>query len=211
MLKIGVLALQGDFAEHISMVTGLGVQAVQVRYQEQIEELDGLIIPGGESTAIARLTDDGREPIFQAILRRASFKPRDGRRPMPVYGTCMGSIFLAKRIEGSSQGRLALMDITVNRNAFGPQKNSFAEELPIKGLGMQAYKAVFIRAPMITAAEPHVEVLAEVEAFGRSGICMARQEHLLVSTFHPELTTDSRVHRYFLNMVEAGCRELACV
>lgn len=228
-IKIGVLALQGDFREHKQMLESAYDQCVstdrfyadfdlvvdEIRYAEQIDQIDALIIPGGESTAIARLTDDGREPIFSAIQQRASL---DAECPMPVYGTCMGSIFLAREIEGSSQGRLALMDICVRRNAFGPQKKSFEQEIAISDLNLgldldlaaqkqdqdQDYNAVFIRAPMIIKCGPEVQVLATIEAMDQKGICMARQKNLLVSTFHPELTDDIRVHKYFLEMVKSA-------
>lgn len=215
-IKIGVLALQGDFREHKHMLesafeqcqlvdpsyTDFDLVVDEIRYAHQIEQIDALVIPGGESTAIARLTDDGREPIFSAIQQRAAL---DAEHPMPIYGTCMGSIFLAREIEGSSQGRLALMDICVRRNAFGPQKKSFEQEIAIDGLTEdQDYNAVFIRAPMIVKTGPEVQVLASIEAMDQKGICMARQKNLLVSTFHPELTEDIRVHRYFLEMVKSA-------
>jgi pyridoxal 5'-phosphate synthase pdxT subunit len=189
--KVGVLALQGDFAEHVSILTKCGAEAMQVRHSWQLEDLDGLIIPGGESTTLDKLTSDNNDPIFDAIRKKASVDM------MPVYGTCMGSIFLAREIEGSSQGRLALMDIKVRRNAFGPQKCSFETDLEIEALGAPAFPAVFIRAPMILSCGPSVEVLARFQ----DGIVMARQNNLLVSAFHPEITDDSRVHEYFLRMI----------
>jgi 5'-phosphate synthase pdxT subunit len=187
---IGILALQGDFAEHGQILTKCGADTVQVRHAYQLAELDGLVIPGGESTTIAKLTGETTDPIFDAIKTRAL-------QGMPIYGTCMGSIFLAREIEGSSQGRLALMDIKVRRNAFGPQRCSFETDLPIDALGAPPFPAVFIRAPLILSCGPEVEVLAK---FG-DGIVMARQDNLLVSAFHPEITDDSRVHEYFLQMV----------
>jgi 5'-phosphate synthase pdxT subunit len=193
---IGVLALQGDFAEHAHMLTKCGAEAIQVRHSWQIDQLDGLVIPGGESTTIAKLTGETTDPIFDAIRNRAV-------AGMPIYGTCMGSIFLASEIEGSTQGRLALMDIKVRRNAFGPQRNSFETDLAIPALGEAPFPAVFIRAPIVLSCAPSVEVMSE---FG-PGIVMARQNNLLVTAFHPEITGDVRVHQYFLDMV-LSAREL---
>lgn len=200
-MKIGVLALQGDFAEHLRALEGCGAEAIAVRYPEQIDEIDGLVIPGGESTAVAKLTGEGEAPIFKAIQERA-------RGGMPVYGTCMGSIFLAREIEGSNQGRLGLMDIKVKRNAFGPQRKSFEMELDIASISQdnQAFPAVFIRAPVILSAGPTVKVLAQIEDEDcsdlGSAIVMARQGQYLVTAFHPEITGDLRVHRYFISMVK---------
>lgn len=191
MSIIGVLALQGDFAEHAQMLNRCGADAIEIRRAHQLDQIDGLIIPGGESTTIHRLTVDGIDTIFDAIKDKAN-------SGLPIYGTCMGSIFLAKTIEGSSQGRLALMDITVRRNAFGPQKNSFEQLLEIPAIGSPAFRAVFIRGPLIVSCSPEVEVLARVDA----GIVMARQANYLATAFHPEITEDCRVHEYFLSMVD---------
>jgi len=191
MTTIGVLALQGDFAEHAHMLRSCGADAVDVRRAAEIGQVDGLIIPGGESTAIARLTFDNNDPVFDTIRQRAV-------TGMPIYGTCMGSIFLAKEIEGSTQGRLALMDITVRRNAFGPQKFSCERQLEIAELGSEPFPAVFIRAPLIVSTRANVKVMASI----REGIVMARQGNLLVTAFHPEVTGDTRVHEYFLTMVD---------
>jgi len=209
---IGVLSLQGDVAEHCRSIEALGRRAVQVRYARQIDSIDGLIIPGGESTTIAKLTSDNQDAIFERIREFID-------AAMPVYGTCMGSIFLAKEIEGSVQGRLAAMDIKVRRNAFGPQRFSFETTLNIPVLGEEPMNAIFIRGPVILSAGEGVDVMARVDAnIGRLGktagslpdeaslydsyIVMARQKNLLVSSFHPELTDDYRVHNYFLAMVE---------
>lgn len=188
--------MQGDFAEHINMLTACGVKAVAVRYAAELDGLDGLIIPGGESTAVDKLTDDGSAPIFSAIKEKIT------QQQLPVYGTCMGSIFLAKDIEGSRQGRLAVMDVKVKRNAFGPQRRSFETDLAIAALGEEPFPAVFIRAPLITECGLGVEILARLN----EGIVMARQSNLLVTAFHPEITGDLRVHRYFLDMVEGHKR-----
>jgi 5'-phosphate synthase pdxT subunit len=190
-MKIGVLALQGDFAEHGQMLAHLGAEHVQVRHADQLDDLDGLIIPGGESTTIAKLTANAGDAIFDAIIDRS-------RSGMPIYGTCMGTIFLAREIEGYSQGRLALMDVKVRRNAFGPQKFSREEAVAIPALGPESFPVVFIRGPIIVSCGKGVEILARVD----EGIVMARQGNLLATAFHPELTGDLRVHRYFLNMVK---------
>jgi len=189
-LHIGVLALQGDFAEHAAMLEECGVTASEIRHSWQLKDVDGLIIPGGESTAIAKLTSDNNDPIFDTIRQRAL-------GGMPIYGTCMGSIFLASQIEGSQQGRLALMNISVKRNAFGPQRFSFETLVDIPILGAEPFHAVFIRGPIINSAGPGVEVLARVE----QGIVMARQGQYLVTAFHPEITDDTRVHEFFIRMV----------
>ncbi len=195
-LHIGVLALQGDFAEHAKMLEKCGARASEIRHSWQLKDVQGLVIPGGESTAIATLTSDNGDPIFDVIRERAL-------AGMPIYGTCMGSIFLAKEIEGSHQGRLGLMDIAVKRNAFGPQRFSFETIIDIPELGEKEFHAVFIRGPVISSVGPDVKVLAQVE----QGIVMARQGHYLVTAFHPEITEDTRVHEYFLNMVKES---LAC-
>ena len=191
-VRVGVLALQGDFAEHITALEKLGAEAFQIRRSPELGKADALIIPGGESTAIAKLASDNDDPIFDTIKSRV----QDG---MPVYGTCMGSIFLAKDIEGSNQGRLGLMDIKVRRNAFGPQRNSFQMPLQIECLGEKEFPAVFIRAPLILSCAPSVEVLATI----KEGIVMARQANMLVTAFHPEIAFDLRVHKYFLEMLLA--------
>lgn len=209
---IGVLSLQGDVAEHCRSIEALGRRAVQIRYARQLDGVDGLIIPGGESTTIAKLTADNSDAIFDRIREFID-------AGKPVYGTCMGSIFLAKEIEGSQQGRLAAMDIKVRRNAFGPQRFSFETTLNIPVLGDEPLNAIFIRGPVILSAGEGVDVMARVDAnIGRLGkttgslpdesalydsyIVMARQNNLLVSSFHPELTDDHRVHNYFVQMVE---------
>jgi 5'-phosphate synthase pdxT subunit len=193
-MRIGILALQGDFAEHQQMLSWCGASTVLVKHAQQLPELDGLVIPGGESTTIAKLTGaEAGQALFEGIIERA-------RTGLPVYGTCMGSIFLAREIEGSTQGRLALMDITVRRNAFGPQKFSREQLAEIPVLGDEPFPLIFIRGPIITSCSGGVDVLARID----EGIVMARQNNLLVTAFHPELTDDDRVHRYFLQMVEAA-------
>lgn len=191
MAVIGILSLQGDFAEHEDMLRRVGAQTRLVKRAEEIEGLDGLVIPGGESTTIARLTERASDTLFETIVRQAN-------SGMPIYGTCMGSIFLAREIEGSTQGRLALMDIKVRRNAFGPQKFSSEREIVIPALGAEPFNVVFIRAPVIVSCGEDVQVMATVE----EGMIMARQDNLLVTSFHPELTEDLRVHEYFFEMVK---------
>src|SRR3990167_4245930 len=192
MTTVGVLALQGSFAEHACMLEKCGAGAVEIRRASVLEDVDGLIIPGGESTTLAKLTSDNTDSIFGAIEKKIL-------SGMPVYGTCMGAIFLAKEIEGSTQGRLALMDIKVRRNFFGSQGHSFEQLLDIPTLGSEPFVAVFIRAPMILACGAAVEVLARID----DGVVLAKQGNMLVSAFHPELTGDTRVHGYFLSLVDA--------
>ena len=187
-MKIGVLALQGAFIEHEKIVRDLGAATVQVRLPAHLEDLDGLIIPGGESTTIGKLaTTYGLiEPL------------REFAREKPVWGTCAGMIFLAKDIGNDSQPLLGVMDITVNRNAFGRQVDSFETDLDISVLNGEPFHAVFIRAPVITAVNGNVAVLSALSA---NQIVAAQQDHLLVTAFHPELTPDSRLHQHFLRMV----------
>lgn len=187
---IGVLALQGAFAEHALRLREVGATPVEVRRAEQLAGLDGLIIPGGESTTIGKLaTTYGLiEPL------------REFARSKPTWGTCAGMIFLAKDIGSDRQPILGLMDITVNRNAFGRQIDSFEQALTIQPIGDPPFRAVFIRAPLVTHAAPGVDVLATLDD-GR--IVAVQQGHLLATAFHPELTADHRLHRYFLTRVTA--------
>ena len=190
-MKIGVLALQGAFIEHVKMLRQLDVEAVEVRLPQQLEGLDGLIIPGGESTTIGKLaTSYGLvKPLREFALSN------------PTWGTCAGMIFLAKDIGIEEQPILAAMDIQVNRNAFGRQVDSFETDLKIQGLGEERFHAVFIRAPIVVAVEPHVNVLARLDD---SRIVAVRQGHLLATSFHPELTNDLRLHSYFCAIVKEG-------
>lgn len=181
--KIGVLALQGDFREHRAVLENLGVSVVEVRLPEDLAGLHGLIIPGGESTTIGGLLE--RYGLSGAIIRRH-------KEGMAIWGTCAGAILLAKRIEGSQQKRLGLMDITVRRNAYGRQLDSFETELEVTGLG--GLHGVFIRAPMITRTGKGVEILASFE--GQP--VMVRQGNLLATTFHPEVSGSAKAHEYFL-------------
>jgi 5'-phosphate synthase pdxT subunit len=186
-VKIGVLALQGAVREHIQHIEALGATGIAVKWPKQLNEVGGLIIPGGESTTIGKLMV---EYGFVEAIR--SFNA-EGK---PIYGTCAGMILLAKKITEGDQPLLSLMDIEARRNAFGRQRESFEADLKIEEIGL--FKAVFIRAPWIETAGESVKILAE---FGNIKV-MARQGSLLVSAFHPELTGDLRVHKYFLNMVK---------
>ncbi len=192
-MKIGVLALQGDFAEHISMLRRLHVDTAEVRLPEHLKGLDGLIIPGGESTTIGKLaTDFGlMEPLREFGRRHA------------IWGTCAGAIFLSKDAR-RTQPLLNLMDIKVERNAFGRQVDSFEADLDIPEIKKvtgkdDLYHAVFIRAPIIESVENDAKALASV---GDHRIVAAQQGHWLATSFHPELTGDSRFHEYFLSLAD---------
>jgi 5'-phosphate synthase pdxT subunit len=187
-MKIGVLAVQGAFIEHVAILRELGVEAVEVRLPEQLEGLDGLIIPGGESTTIGQLVSE--YGLEQPIRRLA----QSGRA---VWGTCAGMIMLAGEIEGSAQPKLALMDITVSRNAFGRQVDSFEQDLQVEGFGDRPFHAVFIRAPLLTRVGESGRVLARLPD-GR--MVAAEQGNLLATAFHPELTSDHRFHKHFLEL-----------
>lgn len=191
-MRIGVLALQGAFREHCRMVESCGASSVEIRKPEQLDEIDGLIIPGGESTTIGKLMVEWG--LEEAIRTRA-------QQGLAIYGTCAGMILLARHIVASSQPRLGLMDITVERNAFGRQRESFEADLDVPEFGEQPLRAVFIRAPYITAVGEGVRVMAQV---GDKTV-IARQGKLLVTAFHPELTGDERIHRYFLAMAAGKC------
>ncbi|HHW13619.1 MAG TPA: pyridoxal 5'-phosphate synthase glutaminase subunit PdxT [Firmicutes bacterium] len=187
-VRIGVLDLQGAVREHLRMVAALGCEAVPVKKVADLEGLQGLILPGGESTTLGKLMH--RYGLDEAIKERAE-------AGMPIYGTCAGLILLAKHIPGSDQLRLGLMDVTVKRNAYGRQVDSFETDLDIPAVGPEPFRAVFIRAPYIESVGHGVEVLAAHAGH----IVMARQGRFLVSAFHPELTDDRRVHAYFLERV----------
>ena len=186
---VGVLALQGDVIEHVTMLRRLGVEAVEVRTPEDLAKVDALIIPGGESTTIGKLAAE------YGLDRAIPARVRDG---MPVYGTCAGMIALSKEARGGEPPLLRLMSITVRRNAYGRQVDSFETDLEIPALGGPPLHAVFIRAPVIERVGPDVEVLASLD--GKP--VLARQGNMLVSAFHPELTADDRVHRYFVEMLK---------
>ena len=188
-MKIGVLALQGAFAEHILALNKLDVETMPVRLPGELKGLDGLIIPGGESTTISRMMAS-----YELADKIASL----AREGMPLFGTCAGMILMAKQISGNTTQSLGLMDITVKRNAFGRQVDSFETELNIPVLGKKLFPAVFIRAPVIQHHAKNVEVLARLDD---NKVVAARQGKLLVTSFHPELTDDLRFHKYFLEMI----------
>lgn len=184
-MKVGVLALQGDFIEHAHLLRRLGHEPVEVRLPEQLDDLDGLIMPGGESTTFGKLAE--RWGLIEPLRRFA----RSGK---PLWGTCAGLIFLAKDV-GRDQPTLGLMDVTVRRNAFGRQIDSFKTPLKIKGVPGEPFPGVFIRAPVITSVAPNVEVLCRLDD---GAVVAVKQDNMLGTSFHPELTEDVRVHRLFL-------------
>lgn len=185
-MKIGVLALQGSVKEHVNMLKRCGVEAVLVKLPRDLKDINGLIIPGGESTTIGKLIK--KYGFDKEIKRRYS----DG---MPIYGTCAGAILLAKKIIDSKQIKLGLMDISVKRNDYGRQVDSFEAELDIFD---KPFKGIFIRAPVIDAIHDGCKILSRFE----DKPVMVEQGNLLVSTFHPELTDDLSIHRYFVDMVD---------
>jgi 5'-phosphate synthase pdxT subunit len=188
-VKIGVLAAQGAFAEHIAALKRLDAEAVAIRLPGELIGVEGLIIPGGESTTISRLITE--YDLVQNITRLAG-------EGITIWGTCAGMILLARQISGNSAKSLGLMDITVTRNAFGRQVDSFETELKIPALGKKTFPGVFIRAPKIETCAGGVEVLARLDD---GTIVAARQGKLIVTAFHPELTDDLRFHRYFLDII----------
>lgn len=187
-MKIGVLAMQGAYAEHISILKSLEVHTVEIRNKEDLKEIDGLIIPGGESTTMGKLIrtldiyDDLKEKIESGL---------------PVWGTCAGMILLAKSIYEDNTKHLATMDIEVRRNAYGRQLGSFDTKSFVKGIG-EDVEMIFIRAPYIESVGKKVEVLSVIDG----NIVAAKENNMLVTSFHPELTEDNRVHKYFVNMVK---------
>jgi 5'-phosphate synthase pdxT subunit len=187
-MPLGVLALQGDVVEHLDALARAGADAISVKTLAELESIDGLIVPGGESTTVMKLLT--RFELRDPIVRRV-------RAGMPLWGTCMGAIVAAHDVAGSDQPTLDLIDITVRRNAFGRQNDSAEVSLPIPVLGPKPFPAIFIRAPWIERVGPGVESLAEREGH----VVMAREGNVLATSFHPELTGDDRVHAYFLAMV----------
>jgi len=190
-VKIGVLALQGAFIEHIDILQRLGVEASTIRLPGELKGLDGLIIPGGESTTMLNLMSSFE--LIQPLRELA-------QAGLPIFGTCAGMICLARRISDSGnciKETLSVMDIEVRRNAFGRQVDSFEAELAVPALGQRAFHGVFIRAPIIEDVGPRVEVLSRLP----DGVVVAaRQGKIVVAAFHPELTSDTRFHRYFLKI-----------
>lgn len=189
-MKIGVLAVQGDVIEHLAILRGLGAEPVEVRVPEDLAGVSGLILPGGESTTIGKL-------MVRYGLDRAI--PEAAKQGMALYGTCAGLILMARRVSGGEPPLLRMMDIAVARNAYGRQVDSFETDLDVPVLGPLPLHAVFIRAPVVEDVGREVEVLARLD--GRP--VLARQGRLLVSSFHPELAPDDRVHRYFLDVIRA--------
>ncbi|MCP4544132.1 MAG: pyridoxal 5'-phosphate synthase glutaminase subunit PdxT [Chloroflexi bacterium] len=187
-MNIGVLAVQGAFIEHEKALARIGAEPVEVRLPQHLDDLGGLIIPGGESTTIGKVAKRWGllEPI-RAFVRSGQ----------PLWGTCAGMILMAKQVMDSTPGQptLGLMDIAVRRNAFGRQVDSFEADLTVPALGKEPFPAVFIRAPLIEGVKDGVEVLAQLDD---GTVVAARQGNLLVTAFHPELTGDDRFHRYFL-------------
>ena len=186
-LKVGILCMQGAFLEHRNSLERLGVEVKEVRKAEQLEGLDGLVLPGGESTAIGKLIRElGVKDRMEALITEG----------LPVWGTCAGMILLAKKLTGSDVVHMPMMDIEVTRNAYGRQLGSFSADVPMKGVDGDV-PMVFIRAPYINKSEDNVETLSVVDG----NTVAARQKNMLVTSFHPELTDDLRVHEYFVNMV----------
>jgi 5'-phosphate synthase pdxT subunit len=196
-VRVGVLALQGDFAEHVAALQQAGGHGVEVRLPAQLADIDALIIPGGESTTLTRLLAiyGLLEPIKQL-----------GGRGLPIWGTCAGAIVLAKRATDLDRPNLALMDIEVRRNAFGRQVDSFEADLRIDGLGEAPFHCVFIRAPLIEQTAPGVDVMARLDD---GTIVAARQGRLLATVFHPELTDDARFHGLLVELAQAYHAERA--
>ncbi|HKZ21111.1 MAG TPA: pyridoxal 5'-phosphate synthase glutaminase subunit PdxT [Acidimicrobiia bacterium] len=183
--RVGVLALQGDFREHLATLDALGAEGIEVRTPDQLEAVDALVIPGGESTTIGKLAV--RFGLMEPLRRRIE-------EGMPVYGTCAGMILLAREVTDGEQPLVGALDVVVERNAFGRQNESFEEELAIDGLEEPLW-AVFIRAPWVAKVGEGVEVLASVDDHP----VVVRQGHILASSFHPELTGDHRLHQMLLD------------
>ena len=192
MARIGVLAVQGDFAEHAQMLRRLCVEVQEVRLPAHLQQIAGLIIPGGESTTIRRLMD--LYALAEPLVQRA-------HAGMPIWGTCAGMIILARQLTEDRPHPLGLLDIQVTRNAFGRQVDSFEEDLEVPALGPAPFHAVFIRAPIVNQVGKGAQVLAQLPD-GR--IVAVQQEHLLATAFHPELTSDTRFHEHFLKLVDAS-------
>ena len=195
---IGVLAMQGDVLEHLRHLEAVGARAVPVRRRSELDAVDGLVLPGGESTAMSRLLDvhDMYDPVAERIASG-----------LPVYGSCAGMILLARDVLDTRADAtwFSAIDMTVRRNAFGRQVDSFETDLVVDALGPQPLRTVFIRAPWVETLGRGVEVLARVRASdGRDHVVAVRQGNALATSFHPEATSDVRVHRYFVDMVRAA-------
>jgi pyridoxal 5'-phosphate synthase pdxT subunit len=186
--RVGVLAFQGDVREHLAALAAVGADPVEVRSPADLEAVDGLVVPGGESTVIGKLT--ARYGLLEPLRARVA----DG---LPVLGTCAGMIFLAREVEGPPQDLLGVLDVRVRRNAFGRQVASFEAEVDMKGVDGGPVSGAFIRAPWVAEAAPEVEVLAEVDG----KVVAVRQGNLLATAFHPELTGEVRLHRWLVDLV----------
>ena len=187
-MLVGVLALQGDVVEHVRALERIGATAHEVKTAPQLEAVDALIVPGGESTTVMKLLQ--RFELAEPIKARV-------REGMPFWGTCMGMIVAAHDVDGLAQPTLDLIDITVRRNAFGRQIASAEVPLDVPALGSEPFPAIFIRAPWVERAGPGVEVIARVDDRG----VFVRERNVIATSFHPELTGDDRVHRYFLSLL----------
>ncbi|MHB1458170.1 MAG: pyridoxal 5'-phosphate synthase glutaminase subunit PdxT [Armatimonadota bacterium] len=187
-MTIGVLALQGAFAKHLEMLEKCGVNGIPIRFAQEIDTIDGLIIPGGESTTVGKLM--ARYGIDKKVIDKA-------KNGMPIFGTCTGMILLSRDIVGSAQQRLGLMDMSVLRNAFGRQVDSFESDLTINGIEGGAFRAIFIRAPYAVESGKCTETLASCEG----NPVLLKEGNLLGCAFHPELTDDTRVHMLFIDLV----------
>ena len=199
--RIGVLDIQGSVAEHIQALAKIGVKAISVKTEEDLASVEGLIIPGGESTTIGKLLK--KYGLHKAIQKRAHRGVFKSKHPLAVWGTCAGAILLAKKVENRCPDILKLMDVTIERNAYGRQTESFETEIWAPDLGTKKIPAIFIRAPQIKKTSSKIRVLATL---GGKAV-MIRQGNLLATTFHPELTADTRVHRYFVSMTQELCRK----
>ena len=187
-MKIGVLALQGAVAEHIKILSALNTEAIPIRLPSELDNIDALVIPGGESTTISKLLSSYN--LMEPIRKLAN-------QDFPIFGTCAGMILLARKVNDLNLEPLGIMDIEVRRNAFGRQVDSFESSLEIPALGDGIFHGVFIRAPIIERAEPCVEILCRL----RNNAVAVKQNKMLACAFHPELTNDLRFHRYFLDLV----------
>jgi len=189
MKKIGVLALQGAFKEHIKIIKSLGQEAIEIRSAKQLYNLDGIILPGGESTTIGKLLEDFK--IKEVLVEKIN-------NGLPVWGTCAGMILLAKELDGNENAHLKVMDIKVRRNAYGTQLDSFVTTGVIEDVSEKEIPMVFIRAPYIVDIDEKVDILHKVDG----NIVAARQGNIIATSFHPELTDNNIFHEYFINMIK---------
>ncbi|WP_242973017.1 pyridoxal 5'-phosphate synthase glutaminase subunit PdxT [Anaeromicrobium sediminis] len=189
MKNIGVLALQGAFKEHIKIIKSLGHNGIEIRKVQQLDDLDGIILPGGESTVMGKLLDDYQ--IKEVLVDKI-------KKGLPVWGTCAGMILLANELDGHEDAHLKVMDIKVKRNAYGSQLESFVIKEVIKGVSEKEIPMVFIRAPYIVHIGENVELLHMVDG----NMVAAREGNMLATSFHPELTDDTNFHKYFINMID---------